>query len=144
MCRWGRIVRKIWLCSGMLGIGDAWLKEMCTVLEHRDIVCAPATGKSLAWKGTNYILRMHESLVPFSGDGSATRERDFRYIHWYYTTPHLTLPCGMNMRFSNTENLGNTRITSAFVCLCLQDRTRQKLLLRCTQQQFQLAEAMAC
>lgn len=40
----------------------------------------------------------------------------------------LTL-CRMNMRFSSTENSGNTRITSVSVCLCLQDRTRQQLLL---------------
>lgn len=46
------MVRKICLHFGMLKIGAAWLKEKNVLLkEHRDIVCATATGKFPGKKG---------------------------------------------------------------------------------------------
>ena len=125
-----------WCCMAV------W-KETSTGLEHRDVACATAKGKILGQKGKKLNPKKACISCSCTGDRSAGRERAFRNTYRLYQTtpyhtgtyptlPDITVLCLKNIRIwsISTEKLGNTRITSAFVCLTgAQDKIKQKAFL---------------
>lgn len=91
-------------------------KGTCTALENRDVAYATATGKIPGQKRNK--LNPNNSCISCSSTYHNTAIP-------YYAMPYLKVQSGMNTRISSISKykLGNTRSTSAFICLtCVQHK----------------------
>lgn len=93
-----------------------WKKRTCTALENRDVACAAATGKIPGQRENK--LNPNNACISCSSTYHNTAIP-------YYAMPYLKAQRGMNTRISSISKckLGNTRSTSAFICLtCIQHK----------------------